>query len=167
MVKLIGADELYPSQIHSAQLVQAFLTVLDAPCFEFTSKDCTIPVVCLDLKKLVPLYEIMKQLEQDEKQKEEQLKREEKEKETDTLIAQLIQKHAEANDAYRTLEHAMTFFTGDNAYWQSDLPRQNEVRLETLKHEAERARVELEKRDPTNKRYDQNFLRKWELAVKA
>ncbi len=109
----------------------------------------------------------MKQLEQDEKQKEEQLKREEKEKETDTLIAQLIQKHAEANDAYRTLEHAMTFFTGDNAYWQSDLPRQNELRLERLKDEAGRARVELEKRDPTNKRYDQNFLRKWELAVKA
>ncbi len=46
MVKLIGADELYPSQIHTAQLIQAFSTMLDAPCFEFTSKDCTIPVVC-------------------------------------------------------------------------------------------------------------------------
>lgn len=166
-VKLIGANELNPSQTHSTQFVQAFLTVLDAPCFEFPSPACTIPVVCLDLKKFVPLYEAMKQLQQTEKEKEEQLKREEKERETDKLIAQLIQKHKEAYDAYDKLHWAMTFFTGDNEYWNSDLPKQNELRLERLKQEAERARAELEKRDPTNKRYDQNFLRKWELAVKA
>jgi hypothetical protein len=157
-IKVTGLSTPLQSETIPTQLQQAFLAILDAPSFEFPSKESNAPIVCLDVKKLAPLFQVMKQLEQEEKQKEEQSK-------NDELIAQLIQKHKKANEAYRTLEHAMIFFTGDNEYWQSDLPRQNDIRLDSLKQEADRARAELEKCDQTHKRYDQNFMRKWELAL--
>lgn len=151
-IKVIGLPEESQSEKDTAQLQQAFLGALQAVSFEFADKESTTPTICVNPEMLVPLVKAL-----------EQLKRTKEQKEKDILIVQLIQKHKEANEAYRSLEHAMTFFTGDNEYWNSDLPRQNELRLERLKQDTERARAELERSDPTCKRYDQHFLKAWQL----
>ena len=65
-IKVTGLSALPQSGATPAQLQQAFLAVLDAPSFEFPSKESTTPIVCLDVTKLAHLFQVLKQLEQAE-----------------------------------------------------------------------------------------------------
>ncbi len=124
-VKLIGADELCPSQVHTTQLVQAFLTTLDAPCFEFTSKESITPIVCLDVKKLTPLFHVMEQLRKAEE-----------------LMAELIKKYKEAQAEYLPLNALMNLFPME--YRTSE----NESRRDALQQNIEQFGSQLASCDP-------------------
>lgn len=147
-LKVIGFYGETLSAPNKAPLQQALLDTLQAVTLEYSDKESTTAIVCIDIQKLVTLTSALEQFN-----KEEESLRQNK------VIAEWQQKRKEVGDAYQKLLNVLNS-TGTTEYWLSDLPSQNEKDLESLKQAAITIDAHLLKINPTGKRYDPNCLLK-------
>ena len=80
------------------------------------------------------------------------LKKEAEQAKNNKLKIELEQRRNKAHEKYHSLYYALTFFTGDTEYWNSDLPKRAEERLELYKQELVQIEFELFKFERTKLR---------------